>query len=254
MNFTRMMAFTLCLLSTACVSAGKYHDLEASDAALQAENEKNKQALAAASLKIDELNGKLGIAATDKTALEGSVAQMKSALDEQAKRRAESDKRLAEYRELTEKFSRLVNSGQLSVKVINGKMTVVLSTDVLFPSGSAKLSPKGTSAIKEVTRLLTGLVGRHYQIEGHTDNVPIKTSTYASNWELASARSMTVLKTMLDSGMPADRISGASYGDTQPVGINATDDGKAQNRRIAIVIVPDLSGLPGYDELTKMTQ
>jgi chemotaxis protein MotB len=124
----------------------------------------------------------------------------------------------------------------------------------LFPSGSAKLSPKGILAIKDVTTLLTGLVGRRYQIEGHTDNVPIKTSTYASNWELASARGMTVLKTMLDAGMPADRISAASYGDTQPIAVNETDEGKAQNRRIAIVIVPDLSGLPGFDELNQLAK
>jgi chemotaxis protein MotB len=254
MNFQKSFAVVACLLSSACVSAGKFHDLEAQDAALQAENEKNKQSLAAASARISELNGKLGIADTTKTQLEGSVAEMKAALEEQAKRKAESDKRLAEYRELTQKFSRLVNSGQLSVKVINGKMTVILSTDVLFSSGSAKLSPKGILAVKEVTSLLTGLVGRHYQIEGHTDNVPIKTSVYPSNWELASARSMTVVKTMLDAGMPADRISGASYGDTQPVSINETEDGKAQNRRIAIVIVPDLSGLPGFDELNKLAK
>jgi chemotaxis protein MotB len=131
-------------------------------------------------------------------------------------------------------------------------MTVALSSDVLFPSGSAKLSASGIASVKEVTGLLVSLVGRKYQIEGHTDNVPIKTSSYPSNWELASARAMTVLRTMLDSGMPADRISAASYGDTQPVAINETAEGKAQNRRIAIVIVPDLSGLPGFDELSKM--
>lgn len=254
MNFKASIAVPLCLVSTACVSAGKFHDLEAQQAALQAENEKNKQSLAAATVKIDELNGKLGITESAKSQLEGSLVEMQKALEEQQKRRAESDKRVAEFQELTQKFSRLVNSGQLSVKVINGKMTVMLSTDVLFPSGSAKLSAKGTTAIKEVTQLLTGLVGRHYQIEGHTDNVPIKTSAYPSNWELASARSMTVLKTMLDSGMPADRISGATYAETQPIAINATDEGKAQNRRIAIVIVPDLSGLPGFDELTKLAK
>lgn len=237
----------LCLLATGCVSAGKYHDLEAQDA-------QNKRALEVANARITELNGKLGIADTANTQLEGSVTQMQSALAEQAKRHAETEKRMAEFRELTQKFSALVNSGQLSVKVLNGKMTVVMSTDVLFPSGSARLSPKGVLAVKDVTQLLVGLVGRRYQIEGYTDNIPIKTKTYASNWELASARSMTVLRTMLDAGMPPDRISASSYGETQPVAINGTPEGRAQNRRIAIVIVPDLSGLPGFDELNQLTK
>ena len=57
---------------------------------------------------------------------------------------------------------------------------------------------------------------------------------------------------MIDAGMPADRVSAASYGDTQPVKSNDTAEGKAANRRIAIVVVPDLSSLPGYDELNKM--
>src|SRR4051794_30198239 len=106
------------VLLSGCVSAGKFHDLEAQDAALQAENEKNKQALATATVKIDELNGKLGITETAKSQLEGSLVEMQRALEDQKKRRAESDKRVNEFRELTEKFSRLVNSGQLSVKVI----------------------------------------------------------------------------------------------------------------------------------------
>jgi chemotaxis protein MotB len=240
-------ALILCLAATGCVSAGKYHDLEA-------QNQQDKQSLAAANAKVTELSGKLGIADTANTQLEGNVTQMQQALEELAKRRAETEKRLAEFRELTQKFSSLVNSGQLSVKVLNGKMTVVLSTDVLFPSGSARLSAKGVLAIQDVTQLLSTLAGRHYQIEGYTDNVPIKTKTFPSNWELASARAMTVLKTMLDAGMSPDRISAASYGDTQPVAVNETEDGRLQNRRISIVIVPDLSGLPGFDELNKMTK
>src|SRR6185295_17544578 len=88
MNFKQTIALSLCLLSSACVSAGKFHDLEASDAALQAENEKNKQSLAAATLKIDELNGKLGITESAKSQLEGSLVEMQKALEEQKKRQA----------------------------------------------------------------------------------------------------------------------------------------------------------------------
>ena len=89
-------------------------------------------------------------------------------------------------------------------------------------------------------------------MEGHTDNVPIRTEQFPSNWELASARALTVLKTMVDAGLPAARVSAASFGDSKPTAGNDTTDGKALNRRIEIVVVPDLSSLPGFDELQKV--
>lgn len=243
------------LISTGCVSASKHKEL-------QDENDRNAAALMAAEDRISELNKRLGIADSEKTKLESqrtqlesSVSEMRQALDEMKKRRAEAEKRLAQFKELTAKFSKLINSGKLNVKMVNGRMVVALSTDILFPSGSAKLSKEGVAAIQEVTQVLVDLEGRQYQIEGHTDNVPIKRSElYPSNWELASARAMTVVKTMLDAGMPTDRISGAAYADAQPVASNKTPEGRAQNRRISIVIVPDLSGLPGNEELEKMVK
>jgi chemotaxis protein MotB len=132
-------------------------------------------------------------------------------------------------------------------------MVIGLSTDILFSSGSARLSAAGKNSIKEVTGLLAGLEGRKYQIEGHTDNVPIKSNVFPSNWELASARAISVLNTMIDAGMPAERVSAASFGDTQPTADNSTPEGRSANRRIAIVIVPDLSQLPGFDELNRIS-
>jgi chemotaxis protein MotB len=98
---------------------------------------------------------------------------------------------------------------------------------------------------------LSAIPDRKFQVEGHTDNVPIRTEQFPSNWELASARALTVLKTMVDAGMPAARVSAASFGDSKPAASNDSSDGKAQNRRIEIVVVPDLSTLPGFEELQK---
>ena len=100
--------------------------------------------------------------------------------------------------------------------------------------------------------MLKAIPDRSFQVEGHTDNVPISNDKYKSNWELASGRSITVVKEMLDVGMPATRISAASYAEFAPVAPNRTDAGKAQNRRIQIVLVPDLSGLPGFEELEQL--
>jgi len=240
------IAVIFLISTTACVSAGKYNDLEAQDS-------KHQESLAACESQKAELEKKLGITSSQKTELEGSVANMKQALSELEARKAETEKRLAEFKELTSKFKELVDAGKLSIKVRNGRMMLALSTDILFASGSAQLSSAGAAAIKEVTGLLKDLNNRNFQIEGHTDNVPIHTKQFPSNWELASARATSVLNTMLASGLAPEHVSTASYGKFDPVEDNTTDKGRSDNRRIAIVIVPDLSGLPGFDELNRMS-
>ena len=101
---------------------------------------------------------------------------------------------------------------------------------------------------------LSTIPERRFQVEGHTDNVPIKTAQFPSNWELAAARALIVTKTMVEAGLPGERVSAASFGESKPAVSNDTPDGKAQNRRIEIVVVPDLSTLPGFDELQKASQ
>lgn len=184
--------------------------------------------------------------------MEGTVEEMKKAMAEMRSREEEQKKRLQEFQDLTGRFKKLIDAGTLSVRMIDGKMVVSLGSDVLFSSGSAKLSTQGVQTIKTVTAQLAA-IGKSYQVEGHTDDVPIATAAFPSNWELASARALTVVKTMVDAGMPAERVSAASFGKFHPVADNATAEGKSANRRIEIVIVPDLSSLPGYDELQKVS-
>lgn len=189
---------------------------------------------------------------SDTQQLQSSIDEMQHALVELSKRKAEADARIAEFKGLLARFQSLIDAGKLKVEIVDGRMVVVLASDVLFASGSANLSREGKAAIGEVAALLADIPDRKFQIEGHTDNVPIRTATYPSNWELASARALTVLKTMLEAGMPADRISAASYGDSKPAKDNETPEGKAANRRIEIVVTPDLSTLPGFDELNRV--
>lgn len=189
---------------------------------------------------------------SDTQQLQSSIDEMQHALVELSKRKAEADARIAEFKGLLARFQTLIDAGKLKVEIVDGRMVVVLASDVLFASGSANLSREGRAAIGEVAALLADIPDRKFQIEGHTDNVPIRTATYPSNWELASARALTVLKTMLEAGMPADRISAASYGDSKPARDNETPEGKAANRRIEIVVTPDLSTLPGFDELNRV--
>lgn len=250
-----MLISTLVFLG-GCVSSSK-HKAEVAKhnedvAKLNADLQKEKSEYAELNKQKVQVEENLMKTAKDRGQLKTSLDEMKKAMEEMRQRQAEQKKRLQEFQDLTARFKKLTDSGTLSVRIIDGKMVVSLGSDVLFPSGSAKLSAAGQEAIKEVSRQLAAIPSKRYQVEGHTDNVPIATAVFPSNWELASARALNVTRGMIDAGMPAIRVSAASFGDTQPVQSNDTAEGKAANRRIAIVVVPDLSSLPGYEELNKL--
>lgn len=225
--------------------------LERNLAALKQEREELQRSVDDAKARLQELDGRLAKMVKDKSSLESSVQEMTAALRELQRRKAEADARLAEFRSLLAKFKSLIDAGKLKVRIVEGRMVVVLATDVLFASGSATLSKEGKAAVAEVAQLLASIPNRKFQVEGHTDNVPTRNAQF-SNWELASARALTVLKTMIDAGMPTDRISAASFGESKPATSNDTPEGRAANRRIEIIIVPDLSTLPGFEELNRI--
>jgi chemotaxis protein MotB len=226
-------------------------DLAASNAALEKERQKVKELDAKErelAGKLAELDSAYGKSKSDKSALESALAELR-------KRKEESEARIAEFKSLLDKFKTLIDAGKLKVRIREGRMVVELATDILFPSGSASLSKDGKAAIAEVAGLLQSIQGRKFQIEGHTDNVPLSgKGGFKTNWELASARALTVLHAMTDAGLSADRISAASYGDSMPAQPNDTPENKAANRRIEIALVPDLSSLPGFDELQRASK
>ena len=256
------MRYALVFLTmSACVTQGTFDAMQADRDAQKAAFDKSQEDLAATkkvlegeqanvkklASKIAELEAAYGKAQGDKSALESALAELK-------KRKEETEARVAEFKGLLEKFKKLIDSGKLKVRIKEGRMVVELATDILFASGSASLSKDGTAAIAEVAELLKSIPDRKFQIEGHTDNVPLSKGAYKSNWELASARALTVLHTMVDAGLEAERISAASYGDSRPAKPNDSPENKAANRRIEIVLVPDLSSLPGFEELQKAEQ
>ena len=223
----------------------KGKDLEA---ALADEVEK----VSAADGRIARLLAEQAAASQDKNKLQSSIEEMTVAIRDLEKRRAAAEARVNEFKSLLAKFKSLIDAGKLKVRIVDGRMVVVLATDILFGSGSANLSKDGKAALGEVAQVLASIEKRSFQVEGHTDNVPIFTAQYPSNWELASARAINVLKAMIEAGLPAGRVSAASFGDSRPSVANDSPENKALNRRIEIIIVPDLSGLPGFDELQKV--
>lgn len=274
-----MRALLLVLLS-GCVTQSTYDSLKTErdslddtlgekNAALTARDETLKrreariveleQALAAEQDKARELGARIDRLVADRagllrdrSTLQNSLEELTAALVELEKRRGEAEARVKEFRSLLARFRALIDAGRLKVRIVDGRLVVVLATDVLFGSGSAALSKDGRAAITEVARVLASLPKRAFQVEGHTDSVPIATPQFPSNWELAAARAITVAKTMIDAGLAANRVSAASYADKKPTASNDSAEGKALNRRIEITILPDLSTLPGFEELQKL--
>lgn len=120
----------------------------------------------------------------------------------------------------------------------NGAVRVTLADTLLFPSGSAELSPTGRVLVEELSATL--MEGENFIIvEGHTDNVPISgalTETFATNWELSAARALAVVRAMEDAGADPARLEARAYGEHRPVAENDTAEGRAVNRRISILI------------------
>lgn len=133
---------------------------------------------------------------------------------------------------------------ELSVEIKNGKVYVSMSDKLLFQSGSAAVEKKGVEALK----LLAGVLDKNRDIdilvEGHTDNVPIKTAVYKDNWDLSVARSASVVRLLTEQyGISAGRLTASGKGEFFPKASNETADGKAKNRRTEIILSPKLDEL-----------
>jgi len=127
---------------------------------------------------------------------------------------------------------------------------VELSENILFDSGKDELKKEGQEALTQVAGVLSSIANRDFQIAGHTDNIPIKSAKFPSNWELSTARAVEVTRFLADKGVDPSRLSAAGYADTQPVASNSDGDGRRQNRRIEIVLMPNLDELPDLSSLS----
>jgi len=121
---------------------------------------------------------------------------------------------------------------------------VRLETDgVLFDSGRAVLRPEGARLLAPIAASLRGLPNP-IRVEGHTDNAPIATAQFPSNWDLSAIRASAVVRTLIANRIPDGRLQASGYGDTRPIADNGTTAGRASNRRVEIYVLR-LQGVPG---------
>jgi chemotaxis protein MotB len=117
-----------------------------------------------------------------------------------------------------------------------GLVVRVLTDKLLFPSGSATLSPQGLPLLREIADLVSIDHVHPIAVEGNTDDVPIHNGAFPSNWELSTARASAVVRFLIAGGVDPLRLSAAGYAEMRPVASNATPQGRALNRRVQIVL------------------
>ncbi|MBW2518875.1 MAG: OmpA family protein [Deltaproteobacteria bacterium] len=146
------------------------------------------------------------------------------------------------YNELVGKLEEEIQRGEVQISELKGKLTVNVVDQILFDSGQADLKPEGVNVLQRIGDILKTAVDKEVQVEGHTDNIPIKGSlaeTFPSNWELSTARATNVLHFLQEQvGISGERLSAVGYGEYRPVASNRTIEGRALNRRIQIVLLP----------------
>jgi chemotaxis protein MotB len=144
------------------------------------------------------------------------------------------------YDELVGKLEEEIQRGEVKISELKGKLTVNVVDNILFDSGQAALKPAGIRVLQQIGDILKSAVDKDIQVEGHTDNVPIRgtlAQVYPSNWELSTARANTVLHFLQDkTDIPGERLSAVGYGEYRPIASNSTPEGRALNRRIQIVL------------------
>ncbi|MCM8799760.1 MAG: flagellar motor protein MotB [Candidatus Omnitrophica bacterium] len=143
---------------------------------------------------------------------------------------------------LEERLKKEIEDKQVRLEMMEKGLVITFVADVLFDSGKATIRTENFSTLDKIALVLKETVPYNYiGIEGHTDNEPIKYSGWKSNWELSTARALSVLHYLVDQkGLPAERFSAIGYGEYRPIASNETKEGRQLNRRVEIVIMPKL--------------
>jgi chemotaxis protein MotB len=207
--------------------------------------------LAEAQKRADELNKLLQGTAADKDKLGKLLQATNTQLEDLARQKAAADARAATYKALTDRLRSMIDAGKLSVRIRKGRMLISLPNDVLFDSGSAALKKAGQDAIGQVAQALAGFTDRQFLVAGHTDDKPIHSARFPSNWELSTERAVVVTRFLISKGLRPDSLGAVGYGEFDPAVPNDTGEHRAQNRRIEIQLQPNLSELPSMDDLAR---
>ncbi len=233
------LVFAVALVS-GCVSQGKYRTLEETTSA---ERTKLQGEIATLQSQKDSLQKDKERAESDIVAFKDRLAQMeRQATEISAQKDAEINRLKGTYEDLVKDLKGEIEKGEIKVTQIQNKLSVNLVEKVLFDSGKAEVKAQGKDVLKKVGNILKGVKDKEIRIEGYTDDVPIGGALkqrFPTNWELSTQRATNVLRFLQDeAGVDGARLSAVGYGQFRPIADNKTPEGRAENRRIEIVLIP----------------
>jgi chemotaxis protein MotB len=234
-------------LSAGCVSSSKYRALEAGTAAERADLQGQIAVLQSQKKELEQdLSGLRQDQERVESELKGlneRLAQLERQTAEVSAQKDEEIRKLkGTYDDLVKDLKGEIEKGEIKVTQIRDKLSVNLVEKVLFDSGRAEVKEQGEAVLKKVGAILSDVKGKEIRVEGYTDDVPIGESLrkrFPTNWELSTQRATNVLRFLQDqAGLDGARLSAVGYGPFRAVADNKTPEGRAQNRRIEIVLVP----------------
>ena len=233
---TLLFAFFVVMYAISQVNEGKYRVL--SDALLHAFDSK--------SLAIPIQPQRVGpqeVKEPTPVQVRQSIAPAKKNDAQAIQFKKETEKMKGIAKDIMKVMERLVKSGQVKVTQSARGIAIEINASVLFASGQAALEGESLKVLEAVAEVLTE-VDNHIQVEGYSDNAPIKSPMYPSNWELSSARASGVARLFVENGIAPDRGVVLGYGENKPVDSNETPEGRARNRRVTVMILS-----PGQDKV-----
>jgi chemotaxis protein MotB len=184
--------------------------------------------------KIGDLSQRLGQLEAENARLKDDIAQLNKLKEIEVQKTSKT------YENLLDSMKSEISKGEVTISELKGKLTVNLVESVLFDSGKAEVKPNGLVVLQKVIDILKNIKDKAIRVEGHTDNVPIVgalTRKYPTNWELSAARAINVARYLQQQGLDPALLGAVAYGEYKPVAPNDTDEGRAKNRRIEIVLV-----------------
>lgn len=268
-SLRRYVRLSLCLVAFATVACGYSQEewdqkvrenegLRNQLAAQRQAHEKCEADYAAALHDVEDLKQKLRERGMNLDNLTQSLAEERKALEEYKTRAEQLDQIRKRFETLRAKLAQLTNLG-LKVEVRDNRMLIQLPGDVLFDSGSDKLKARGKEILTAVAGVVRGdadLSKREFQVAGHTDSKPFKGGPYQDNWGLSAMRARSVLAFLTASGNEGGGLdpknwSAAGYGDTDPVANNDSEEGREKNRRVELVVMPNVEEMLNLNSLVK---
>jgi len=204
--------------------------------------------------EIEDLKKKLKERGINIDNLSAKLDEERKALEEFRRRAEQLDQIRKRFDLLRSKLQKLTQLG-LKVAVRDNRMVIQLPGDVLFDSGKDKLKKEGEDILKQVADVVkndSDLKNREFQVAGHTDSKPLKGGEFKDNWGLSAMRARSVLMYLItDGGLEAKNWSAAGYADTDPVAGNDSDEGRGKNRRVELVVLPNVEEMLNLNSLAQ---